>query len=846
MPEDFRLPTGYDTIVGGSPMQPWLPFGSTHPFAQVGLGMMAGPYMQNMLGMTPFGFSQQSNIRDRMQLQEMARLTEESLTRAAQQSGSQISDRLGQGVMGLLGQQYRPDIHGPMFRDAGGLARVAGPMMAYMHPSTLHSINSVLGGADSATMMPGFLRGSRYRLDPVTGRSGMGNMESAAELSLGVHQALYGDPARGLAAMSGVTSSETGELFDALTRRGLMPGLPTGRNMTRAMMSHMASSSPDLLRRAMQEAGITGEHTSLSGDQLDVLGGTSTMQGAMSDERALRSIDKDRVKNTLKSYAGALSAIKEVFSEHGLGTSINELVNGLEQLTNGGMSQMDPNRIEMMVRRMKTMSSMSGIGLPTAMMMMQHASSVGSSMGISPLFAPEAALHGMSFRAAQTQRGGLSMWGTGNPDQIAQMDINLTQAAAASPMANMLGYLARLESSGLISQNTEAGRILNLARSGSPEDLRSLSGMNLSEGGLANIIARSGSVSTAEAMQGLRARNANAEFTFRGNLQNAVRAMQPMQLWNQGGPLDIALRNALGTSGFSGARGQEMAANIAANIQNLDPAVWADPQARAAALANLARRAGVSADRAGAVGENLYSGLDASIRANPLTAQYGTLGNLLAAQRRQTLVQGGQLQTQASAEALMEQTFGGGGLGSWLQRLSRGLQDVDLTKDPDAIKKLLMKSAGGLANEEVVDYAAKGLANLVGLSKRVGVERQKMMAKREELLKAGRFEEAAKIYGEISRSDWAPADLAKEIGAQAEELNKWARGKGKGLEEAIRAETEKAKASGTIVDPHAARRMEIKITSGSLRLEDDGGVSLNGQGEGHASGNAGGAGAPPV
>ncbi len=76
-------------------------------------------------------------------------------------------------------------------------------------------------------------------------------------------------------------------------------------------------------------------------------------------------------------------------------------------------------------------------------------------------------------------------------------------------------------------------------------------------------------------------------------------------------------------------------------------------------------------------------------------------------------------------------------------------------------------------------------------------------------------------------------------------MNKWAKGKGKALEDAIRGETDKAVAAGSIKDPNADRKFEMKITSGSLKLEADGGVSLTGTGEG-TSGSSHGAGAPAV
>lgn len=278
----------------------------------------------------------------------------------------------------------------------------------------------------------------RYMRDPFTNRLGLSGTTSGV-VGREIYNQLYGEGSA--ASMAGLRPMAAGQLLDELTRRGMV-GTLSGIDRARESVSFLRETNATAFKSAMQIAGIDEgtDLSRLSGTQIERLRAASPeldtiLKGDM-------RVDARAMAKKMQNYAGAISAMQEIM---GPNSPVEELFNALEQMTNGSMSQLDPNRAEMLVRNFNNLARVSGLGLEGMSQLMGMTSQRSSQLGLNPVFASQAAMGGAAYMRHFMQAGmGAPAWGLSGINQLTVMDSNLRLQAADSEAANWAAGIVRM------------------------------------------------------------------------------------------------------------------------------------------------------------------------------------------------------------------------------------------------------------------------------------------------------------------------------------------------------------------------------------------------------------------
>jgi hypothetical protein len=463
---------GHAPLVTGEPFQPTTGFEGAPFFGEGATGMMAQMFLEPMLrktmgkyGMTPFGLHDQ-NIYDLQKRQDFTRQQQTALYEASEGERGNLM-RTFRGVAGMTGTPWG----GQQMQAAGALSDIGvtmAPFMAQIAPGLLDQMGGLRG---SPTVMANqMIMGGRYRQDAVTGRMGMTG-ESAGAAAKMLFRDLYetGDPT----AMQGITAGKAGEMFNALQRRGMIEGPadvddlfgPGEQDLRRAPAAKGGARFGERSQRTMAalrdigrargdqalkdigtEQGVAvtsmADLKGLDADDLDKL----RLDPAVADR--MRQVDTEGIKRSLKSYVGAIGAIRDIFGELGrTDAPMGELIQGLEAMSQGtGLSQMDPGRLGMMVRTTYNVARNAGIGMDQMMGIQQHGANRARQLGMEEYFGIPAAQGAVAFGQAYRASGQAAVpaWGLMDAEQLTQLDTNLRVQAAGSKLANRGAVAMRL------------------------------------------------------------------------------------------------------------------------------------------------------------------------------------------------------------------------------------------------------------------------------------------------------------------------------------------------------------------------------------------------------------------
>jgi hypothetical protein len=240
-------------------------------------------------------------------------------------------------------------------------------------------------------------------------------------------------------------------MFDELTRRGM--GGYTGTMRERTVS-------------AAKAAGI-GNVESMSANELDKLRLNPDVA------KQMETADFTRIADTLKKYSGAVAAMRDIFGDMGKPNApMAELIAGLEAMTQGSLTQIDPGRLSSMVRMTHNLAKITGVSMDTAMMMQQHAAAVGQGMGLEPIFAVHATQGALAFGGAMrgSQLFSNPVWGLGDANQQKQLDVNLRMGAAASALVNRGAAASRMSNAiGGFAAGSGAANFVDAMRTGALE-----------------------------------------------------------------------------------------------------------------------------------------------------------------------------------------------------------------------------------------------------------------------------------------------------------------------------------------------------------------------------------------
>lgn len=723
-------------------------------FGTQGLPFTGGPYgglvamgvggplnrMMGQVGMVPMGVGHDQNVYDRLMRQRFTMMQMQAMSMAAQNDRDEYVKTF-RGLAAVTGTPFG----GEQRRAAMSLANSAvmmSPLFAEMMPDFLDQLGGTRGSA--AVMTKRMIDAGRYRMDPVSGRMGM-SAESVGAISNRLYGDLYSHD--GLPQMKGVTAGQVGSLVRELQMRGMIGTAATeGRFMgvrgddpraaTFRAIDELRQSDPGALAKAARatKVDITSPK-GITAEDLDKL----QLDPRVSDK--LRSFDTQRIKKSVKSYVDVVAAMRDIFGDMGKPNApMAELIAGVEALTMGGMSQIDPGRMSAMVRQTYNLAKQTGVTMGNVLMMQNHAANRAGQMGIEPGFAVQATQGGLAFGGAYRAQGHAAhtAWGAFTADQVQQLDTNLRVQAASSNTANRMAVAVRLaEGVGGFAPDSEAGRYVAAVRGGLSEyrtasgDLRSVM---MSDREFTQLMTgargRNGAanISEGDVQTLLGQRDTNREYVERYGMTNTVRRLQgtdelhPFVGHRMTETLTSRFRDQLVRGGMDAGRAMDRARTVAARISqsvtrrmfDMGTEEFADTASRNRAIG------GFIQDELTANGmDDVLAGLDPARRAEFLNASadrfygaanrairgsmYRSFGNLQNVHRltnRGTLDESDRQQMYARFTAENQEALAPLGHGSMLSRAVDAVKGVR-GDDPNAMMSVLAEALGGVRIEDI-------------------------------------------------------------------------------------------------------------------------------------------------
>jgi hypothetical protein len=440
-------------------------------FNQPGLGgmfmqMAVAPMMSQMmggLGMMPGGLGSQ-NIVDMMDAQRFQQQQQQIMGAVSGQDRSGFL-RTIQGIQALTGAPM-----GPQQRAAAGrLASTAAQVGGAIAPFAPELVDVLAGPTGSASVMAMRMQQfNRFRSDPVTGQMGY-TPDSNIEMAENVFQEMF-KPGN-MANMRGLRAGQMGDLYGELGRRGMLRGTDRRDALNQSIADVLRDpTSPDFdaVNAVTGDVGVTdtdiGGVASLDTDQLDKLRNLGGVQAGV------RDFDASNVRQSLEGYVDVISSMREIFGDAGVTNApIQELIAGLEALSQGTVTQVDPGSLNMMVRTTQQLARQSGMSIDAMAMMQQQGATTLEGMGVNRAFAPSITQGAVAFGMAAGDAGVFAnpVWGLENADWHRQMDQNLRASATASPVNKAFGALLNAsEAEGGFGADVQAAALADAIRNG--------------------------------------------------------------------------------------------------------------------------------------------------------------------------------------------------------------------------------------------------------------------------------------------------------------------------------------------------------------------------------------------
>lgn len=126
---------------------------------------------------------------------------------------------------------------------------------------------------------------------------------------------------------------------------------------------------------------------------------------------------QNKFTDTVEKYTAVGSSLRDIFGPQG---SITQLFQNLNQMTQGGISQMDPGSLVSMVDRMKVVSMNAGVSLQGMQAVMAQGAMYGSQLGMVGAAGARIGLDAVSLsHGALAGRDQAAVWGQATPNQVA-------------------------------------------------------------------------------------------------------------------------------------------------------------------------------------------------------------------------------------------------------------------------------------------------------------------------------------------------------------------------------------------------------------------------------------------
>lgn len=689
--------------------------GMSNPLMQLGMQPLLNRFM-GASGMAPMGINGQ-NVYDTMQQQ---RFWQQQI--ALQQHAAQ-ADQAGliatmRGLASMTGTPWGAE----QIRAASSLSAGIASTAPYLLGNDM--LDAMAGPRGSAVAMSRYMMSAgRYRMDPLTGLAGMNADSMGGEVDR-IFGSMYSGDRVDMGVTRGITAGQFGSLYEQMTLRGMLPGIGGPRDALTAI-SRDSDVNRGILSRAATGAGFSlpSDISQLSGDQVQKLMGNQDVA------TAVKGFSGDKVKRTLEQYLDVVNAVKDIFGEMGKPDApMSELVNAMEAMTNGSMSQLGGSKLNTMIRMTQQLAGINGMGIDAAMQLQQNTSVQAGRLGLDPLAAVDATQGALAFRYAMNNSavmGTAPVWGRMNADQLTQLDANLRVNAAGSQMANRMGLALRLSdlagTAGGFAQGSDASLYVQALKdaqltgadsytdaAGRAHSLRLSQGEFLGMFGSARLANGSALGLNPDALQGMLGQTAaNSQFVEQYGLGDIVRRQQGRADFVQKfGAQNIGsyLGGVLQAHGVSNAAGlaSQHAEAIMSQIMNINPGDFGDDATRNAAIAKILQ---------GELGSSM-NGIDGTTTASRLVgmldqrlkfSQFGGLGNMqnaIVAFNQQILSSGAATEIEQRRVADVRTAMAPLNRGSMISHVIGYLQNAS-DKDPATIVGAVSAMLGGVAKDQI-------------------------------------------------------------------------------------------------------------------------------------------------
>ncbi len=752
-----------------------MPFGADPRMALAGQFILA-PKMREMMGQSgfaPMGLGHDQNVYDTYRKQQYTQMQQKVVMEAAARDRENVF-RTFRGMSAMSGIGFGADQR----RAANSLAdmtTMAAPIMASMNPDLLDQLGGSRGSA--AVMAKRMMDAGRYRMDPLSGRMGM-SPDSVAKMSGQIYDDLYlrGDPRD----MGSVTAGQAGALFGELQNRGMVYGSPgTTRQRAYAAVGELGRGNPGELAAAAKRQGVQvpGDFQKISPEDLDKLTLDESVAGR------LRTFDADKIKRSLKSYAGAVSAMRDIFGDMGRPNApMQELMGGLEAMTMGSMSQMDPARAGQIARQTHNLAKQTGVTMDSAMVLQQHAGARAQQLGLEPIFAVHATQGALAYGGAYRAQGHAAhtAFGAFNADQMTQLDANLRLQASGSNMANQLGTAMRLREQGAFKKGSDAERFTTAVMSGVNEfvDARGKTrSLNMNQNEFMEMMQREG-IDDGTVRDMLDQRDTNREQVDRYGITNIVRKeqgvgeMNPLVSLRMGETLNQRLR-ATGklTDDQVRAAIDKASPGAAKRIMGMSTEKFARTGERETEIARILEDELKGTDAGGVLAamsqedrgkflrttaSQFYGNMDRFVKQSGYRGM-GSFQNVHRSMNQDVMQEAERQQLQARFTGEMQEALSPLGRGTAMSRAIDAMQELR-PGDAAGMQNVMMKAFGGVDTKDINMALQKPLAALAEKKKQV----EQLMAR---VGRTTNSEEKTRLMGELD-------GLMKELKAQTDDAAK--------------------------------------------------------------------------
>ena len=484
MPSPFGNPL--DMLGQVPPPARWMPFGNINVGGGIpqGLLQVALPALARSMGGPqnfPAQFRPMQNVEDQRQAQRYWQGQQQAMTWAVNADVASMH-RTMMGAHRMMFDRQATLQEQQQYR--GWAERVGGFLPAIEMFAGPEAIDVMMGPGGSATILAsGLHRGLRNVRDPVTGAMGVRG-RTAGLMAQEIFGQFFG-PGADLAEMHGVTAGQAGALFEQLQRRG-MAGVDLGARTPTERLRALAGG--DFQQRGTQrriaEAYLRGEGRdvttttieaarekvfggggTLAEIQAGVTGGNIDVQQMMEmpgAEELLSTAQGQTIGRRLKNMSGAVSAMQDIFGSLGRKGTMEELIQGLQALTQGGLASMSPAQLEQVVRTTKNLAEVSGLGIQGFLGLQAQGGNLADQLGLDRTLAIGATAQTASWLVAakQTQLLDMHPWGGLAIEKQALLNQKLEMGTMASQTTNMFAATMRLQEAGVIQADTDAGRLV--------------------------------------------------------------------------------------------------------------------------------------------------------------------------------------------------------------------------------------------------------------------------------------------------------------------------------------------------------------------------------------------------